>query len=409
MSRFSLFIFFLLIGFTTYAQELYTISGTIQDNKAGALPGAAVYLSGYKIAAVADNDGKFKLSNLKPGNYDVLVQVIGYLPATVNVILSDKSVDIKITLKENVTELKEVVIKPDPDRTYFLNLFKQSFIGATPNAEKCKILNPDVIVLDYDKQRRFLSVTATEMLVIENKALGYRIKYLLQFFENDMRSNTIFFAGHPHFEEMEGSKSQKNRWKKMRDIAYAGSQQHFFKSLYQNKIKEEGFIINKLAKVKNNARPSDSIINAALKKHRRSLNGVIRIGGTTNDSLAYWSQKSREPKFFSTLNRADVRLDTLVKQYYSNLKTINYADALYIIFTKEKETKAYTDLSGFAVSRPLDMPNYQISVAHLQRPPVNFYENGGIFDPRSLLFEGFWAYEKIADMVPMDFEVKNLK
>jgi hypothetical protein len=35
--------------------------------------------------------------------------------------------------------------------------------------------------------------------------------------------------------------------------------------------------------------------------------------------------------------------------------------------------------------------------------PANFYENGGIFDPRALLYEGFWAYEKVADMVPMDY------
>ena len=42
-------------------------------------------------------------------------------------------------------------------------------------------------------------------------------------------------------------------------------------------------------------------------------------------------------------------------------------------------------------------------MAKLTDGPVRFYENGGILDSRSMLFEGFWAYEKVADMVPMDY------
>jgi hypothetical protein len=42
-------------------------------------------------------------------------------------------------------------------------------------------------------------------------------------------------------------------------------------------------------------------------------------------------------------------------------------------------------------------------VANLTGEGVRFYENGGIYDSRSLLYEGFWAYEKVADMVPMDY------
>ncbi|HEX8607642.1 MAG TPA: carboxypeptidase-like regulatory domain-containing protein, partial [Pedobacter sp.] len=154
---------------------MFSITGTIRDKKGEAIPGAAVYLSGYKIATVADNDGKFALANLKPGNYDLLVQVIGFLPQNKNVVLSDRTVKVDIALAENVTELSEVVNKADPNRQRYLSMFKSSFIGNTPNSKQCKILNPEVIQTNYDQSKRLLTVTATDFLIIENKALGYRI------------------------------------------------------------------------------------------------------------------------------------------------------------------------------------------------------------------------------------------
>ena len=63
---------------------------------------------------------------------------------------------------------------------------------------------------------------------------------------------------------------------------------------------------------------------------------------------------------------------------------------------------AYSN-TGFWIFRPLDVPENEISVANLTGPGVRFYENGGIHDSRALLYEGFWAYEKVADMVPMDY------
>ena len=166
-----------------YAQAPLSITGTIKDKKGEVIPGAAVYLSGYQIATVANNEGRFTLGNLKPGNYELLVQVIGFTPQNKNVNLLDKKVNVDIILSENVTELTEVVTKADPNRQRYINMFKANFIGNTPNAKQCKILNPEVIQTDYDPAKRLLTVTATDFLIIENKALGYRIKYLLNFNE----------------------------------------------------------------------------------------------------------------------------------------------------------------------------------------------------------------------------------
>ena len=103
-----LFIFLLLIGHA-FAQNTFSISGIVRD-KTETLPGAGVYVSGYKIATATNNDGKFVIPNLKPGSYDILVQMIGYLPFSKNIIISDKSVTVDFTIKENTVLLNEVVI-----------------------------------------------------------------------------------------------------------------------------------------------------------------------------------------------------------------------------------------------------------------------------------------------------------
>jgi hypothetical protein len=392
----------LLISANVSAQSL-SISGTVRDKSGEALPGAGIYLSGYKAATVTNSDGKFVLGNLKPGNYNVLVEMMGYLPYTKNVIIADKPVSMDIVLSENTIQLQEVVIRVDPNRQKYIELFKEFFIGKSPNAKQCKLLNPQALLVDYDDKAKTLVVKSNEFLVIENKALGYRLKYMLQFFEYDYKTRIVYYSGLPNFEELKGSKSKKRQWVKNREVAYYGSPQHFFKSLYQGKTKEEGFVINKLVKLDNSSRPPDSIIDAQISRLKKGLYGSIRIASAVSDSLNYWMKVKQMPKQISTLNRSDVLTDTLVKQQYKDLKTLNFKDDLYLIYTKERETNLYTNTSGHSISRPLDMPNYQISIVHLIEGPVHFYASGGIFQPKSFLYEGFWAFEKIADMVPMDY------
>lgn len=392
---------------SSFAQGIYSISGTVRDEKE-TIPGAAIYLSGTKISTLSNNDGKFSIGNLPAGNYDLLVQVVGYLPYAKSVIISDKNIQIDAVLKANAVTLREVVIKPDPNRLAYLNLFKDYFIGRTPNAKDCKILNTEVLLIDYDKRNRVLSVNSNEFLIIENKALGYRIKYLLQNFEYDYKTHIVYFAGFPYFEEMNGSKSKINRWNKKRNIAYNGSPAHFFRSLYNGCSESEGFAIHKLATIENKNRKPDSVIAKNIRSLTTGANAMNVFTFRKDDSLNYWLNERKKPKNMAVLNRARVLTDTLVKTYNDDLKYINYSDELFIMYTKEKETEEYANL-GFQVSRSPDMGNYQTSLINLREPPIYFYKNGNIANPRSFLFKGFWAYEKMADAVPLEFTPAPVK
>jgi len=394
----------IILGTNAIAQNTFTISGLVRDQKDG-LPGASIYLSGYKIATVADNDGRFKLPNLKPGSYDILVQLVGYLPYSKSVIISDKSVQVELVLKENVAQLEEVVIRADPNRQKYINQFKEFFIGKTPNALQCKILNPQVLNVDFDITKSTLTVSTTEFLVVENKALGYRLKYMLDHFEYNSRTHIIYYSGHPFFEELKASAAKKKKYIAAREVAYYGSSQHFFRSLYANKTQEEGFIINKMIKVPNPNRYPEYIINNNLEKIKAvpEKTGIRQNKGKIDTALFnFWMKQKEMPKTIDRFSRAEVLTDTLVHYFNQNLKYLSYTDALLIQYTKEKESLAYSN-TGFWIFRPLDVPENEISVANLTGEGVRFYENGGIYDSRSLLYEGFWAYEKVADMVPMDY------
>ena len=395
----------LLLGCNVFSQHTFSISGKVRDNQGG-LPGAGIYLSGYKIATVADNNGNFNLPNLKPGSYDLLVQMVGYLPYSKSVIISDKPVQVDLLLKENTVQLNEVTIRADPNRAKYIKQFTEYFIGITPNSKQCKILNPQVLNVDFDVTKSLLTVNTTEFLIVENKALGYRLKYMLDYFEYNSRTHIIYFSGHPFFEELKSSTAKKKKYIEARETAYYGSSQHFFRSLYENRSKEEGFLINKIIKTPNPNRYPENVINENITKIKTipEKTGIRKVAGKIDlGLLEFWTKQKEMPKFIDKFSRADVNPDTLVHDYNENLKWINYTDALCIQYTKEKESLAYSN-TGFWIFRPLDVPENEISVVnHTSSYPIRFYANGGIYDSRSMLYEGYWAYEKVGDMVPMDY------
>jgi hypothetical protein len=57
--------------------------------------------------------------------------------------------------------LNEVKIKPkyDPDRDRNYEWFKQRFLGTSERSAACKILNPEILDLDYDEKTNTLTAS----------------------------------------------------------------------------------------------------------------------------------------------------------------------------------------------------------------------------------------------------------
>ena len=102
-----------------------TLRGTVKDAVTGeALIGATVKIAELEnAAAVADMDGNFTIKISKGGRYTIETNYIGYEPSVMKEILisGPKEVVLEIALRENSTELKEVVIKPRVNKEATVN------------------------------------------------------------------------------------------------------------------------------------------------------------------------------------------------------------------------------------------------------------------------------------------------
>ncbi|MCC6369563.1 MAG: TonB-dependent receptor [Bacteroidia bacterium] len=111
-----LFIASAFLGSALVAQNsTQTIRGTVLDKQAQMnLPGANVILVNTNPVkgAVTDADGKFKITDVAPGRYDVKISYVGYKEVVQSniVVTAGKETVLEIGMEENVSSLNEVVV-----------------------------------------------------------------------------------------------------------------------------------------------------------------------------------------------------------------------------------------------------------------------------------------------------------
>ena len=102
-----------------------TLRGTVKDAITGEpLIGATVKIVELQnVAAVADVDGNYTINVSKGGRYTIETNYIGYEPSVMKEIMISgaKEVVIDIALRENNTELKEVVVRPRVNKEATVN------------------------------------------------------------------------------------------------------------------------------------------------------------------------------------------------------------------------------------------------------------------------------------------------
>ena len=108
-----MFFFLFFLGYNiTLAQGAGKITGKVTDKDSGdPLPGANVFLEGTSLGAATLVDGTYIIFQVAPGKYNMIIRYIGYkeqkMPVTV---LSGRTVEVNIDLKQVTLEGKEVVV-----------------------------------------------------------------------------------------------------------------------------------------------------------------------------------------------------------------------------------------------------------------------------------------------------------
>lgn len=363
MKKFTSFAVFLFVSAAAFAQSSsFKITGKVIDaNTKAPMQAASVFAQNTTMGTATNNEGNFTLW-LPNGGYDLAITFAGYETSVRRISSADANdKELLIEMKLQVKAMEEVAIRSSNELKDGLekygDFFTENFIGKSTNSKQCVIKNKEALKFFFSKKRNRLKVRSDEPLVIENTALGYRIKYTLDSFTHDYNNAVSTFAGYPLFEQLTpADAAQAAAWKENRITAYKGSILHFMRSTYNKQLKEEGFEIQFI--VKNNG--EDTAIKGldfygALNYDRNDSSQVIEINP----------------------NQTEVA----------------------ILYKNETPDKLYTELNDDAPKK------FELSVVSF--PPaqaIGIEQNGYYFDQNDLTITGYWSWEKVADMLPYDFK-----
>jgi hypothetical protein len=247
-------LFLLLLPFVCFAQ--FKLTGHVINQTNGKpIPDASVFINNTTNGAKAAADGSFTLTNLNPGQYDLIVSVIGYETYSKTIMVDENIAAGDIKMLPKIMMMKEVMIAgKDPTRARKLRLFKEHFLGRAIFWRECKIVNPDILKLTFTDHQQVLTASTDDFLEVENNALGYKLKYLLNAFRLDRNALNMAYEGLVLFEEQQGSAAEKEKWEKNRRKAYFGSPTHFLRQVLADRVDSNymvrSFCIKKVDKEK---------------------------------------------------------------------------------------------------------------------------------------------------------------
>ncbi|OBW40959.1 hypothetical protein AB670_02696 [Chryseobacterium sp. MOF25P] len=365
-----------------------TINGTVVNDIGKPIADVNIYLDGTKTGTISAADGSFSLNSTN--NNNLVFQKDDYETFTVNTseLLNKKLKVVLIKAKK----IEEVVIIPFTEATYknYINFFLDSFIGY--DKENVRIKNQRSLKFSYDKTNKVLRVKAPQTLIIENKNLGYTIEYNLVEFSANFDENTTRFVGTSFFKETKSN----DKVKLNRMNAYDGSQVHFFRSVFANKVADEGFIVNQITKFPNSKYPTEEEL-----QRLKDFAQMFKSKGTMNvpeDILDIGTRKRNEPPYKIGVTKIKIpeidytkKTDNKLYLDYDHMMQINFKKYFYEL-KKGQFVKA-------------TIPIVQTSFLHPENDSYEIYANGNTSNPGMLTNQGEFAKNKIEFLLPLDYQL----
>lgn len=326
--------------------QKFEISGIVVDKTTQEpIPGANVFLNNTSFKAVTGLNGQFSI-RAEAGSYQIISYVPGYENISNEVQVGSQVLRFRFEMEVLHMELeaRNVVSERDPVWYENLKLFETLFLGSSFNAKRCVIRNPKVLVLDRDTVSGELKAWAKDLLIIENKRLGYKIEYLLKTFNGNVNNGSLSYLGYANFEDLTPLKYRR-RWSKLRNRSYYGSVNHWLKALVKRDLEEQGF-----------------------------------------EMWHYPIGEERLPVSYEE-----------IFPFANQPNVIQGPKKIQVVYTKEKEEHLF--------QRVYSYPNrgHQVSVVEMQDDAVKVDIYGNPDPPLGIFYNGYMAWERIADTVPLNY------
>jgi len=360
----------------SFSQQFY-IRGRVTDRETQLpLKGASVYINNTTKGSITNDNGDFELGPLQPGRYEVVASFVGYdaLLYSAEIRSSHLRISFKVERKEEI--LREVLVLSSELRKRYLDIFKKYVIGLSTAAERCQIKNIEEVQFASGKTRDEIVAYTEKALVIENPELGYTIHFdLLEFYYNKATTGAYFF-GYTRFVDWGKDEKTKKKWLRKRKQAYEGSTVHFFRSLVNKQSVKEGFTTYQLINTQKEKKDSAS----------------IKVISSKNNSGMQMARTAIEDSM--------IRLypDSVYKSY-----ELRVGDGWRVFYEKNTNLKLEIIKKTMLSGQP---PSGTVSGLRLREEPVLINERGIILTPIRLFYDGIWGYERLANMLPEDYEVE---
>jgi len=368
--------FFIFISLNSQAQ--YTISGRVL-NESGTEPlsKASVYINNSTIGSASNENGDYIMRDIKPGVYEVIVSYVGYEVIVYKIEI--KSADLRLTFKlvPKVKEMRDILVVTSNQREKWMAILRENFLGQTLAAERSKILNEDDIFFERGQTKNVVQAFSDVPLIIVNKELGYRLYFDLQEFYFDAKEGRTLFFGFSRYEEMgEPDSEPRKKYIRNREKTYKGSTLHFYHSLLADDLDGQGYSMYI-------TRPADT------SKNENSLSPELN-GGTV-------TVKMPAPQVAYTVSRKNILFTDSAD---NNRIYLSWKGTLQVRYKYDPYYKAALQ-KKFIISGSLPK-GFQSGIMMLESPAY-LDPNGILINPLAVQFSGFWAYEKLANMLPINY------
>ncbi|WP_186292737.1 carboxypeptidase-like regulatory domain-containing protein [Mucilaginibacter corticis] len=353
----------MFIPVVVFAQSGYDVSGVVTGEKGEPVKSATVFIGGSERVTHTGEDGRFIFSNVPQGTFQLSVQVLGYSPLTRNIIVKAAPLNVDLQLSVKSIVLQGVQIGKKSAWAINFKIFKENFLGESANARQCVIVNPKVI--NFSTKKGLLLADADDFLIIENKRLGYRLRYQLEDFGYNSVEDIALYHGECTFEDLDGTDEQKKEWAKNRLDTYKGSFTHFLRSVYSNKVLENGFI----------ARPLYGY-------------GSERVNPDIEDRDKL------------VINDTQVKFDSLVASIDTSFKSFKFKQ-LYVLYDPQKARAFFSNASNKTKTVIIDN---KATVLKLASDAAVIDRKGSYTDYRDFFIYGNWAKARLADQLPVEYQ-----
>lgn len=224
-----------------------TVSGIVTDSRSGEpMPYATVYVNGSTKGTITDNEGHFELSDIRfPST--IVFSFVGYRTQVLDLTRNPGALQIKLATNDS---LPEVEITDYSNRQMYVEYFKTMFLGDDRWGQQAVIRNEDAIMFhDYGTvgNGTMFRAWAGEPVIIDQPLLGYELYVDLVDFtvrRADGKSSCdilgyFFYKPYPDAGMRKTAKYQKNRLR-----AYYNSNMHFLRSVFENRLAQNGYMLS---------------------------------------------------------------------------------------------------------------------------------------------------------------------